>query len=89
MIHAYLQRWYLAKRVVLPDVFRFLLLPLRKLNLDKFKRDPLLDQNESGAACGTGRVGSIEFDDHDQRLKEESGKRPKGRLEDTNGKTII
>lgn len=89
MIQADLQSWYLAERVVLPDVFRFLVLPLCKVNLDEFKRDPLLDQDESGAAGSTGRVGSIEFDDHDQGLKEESGKRPKGRLEDPNGNDLI
>lgn len=85
MVQAYLQRRYLAEGVILPDVFRFLLLTLRKVNLDEFKRDPLLDQDESGAAGSTGRIGSVEFDDHDQKLSEDLGKSPKGRLEDPNG----
>jgi hypothetical protein len=85
MVQAYLQRRYLAERVILPDVFRFLMLALCEVDLDEFKRDLLLDQDESGAAGSTGRIGSVEFDDHDQGLKEESGKRPKGCFEDPNG----
>ncbi len=85
MVQAYLQRRYLAERVILPDVFRFLVLTLRKVNPDEFKRDPLLNQDESGAAGSTGRVGSVEFDDHDQELRQGLGKSPKGRLEDPNG----
>ena len=77
---AYLQRRYLAERVILPDVFRFLVFALHELDPDKFKRDPLLDQDEGDAAGITGRVGSVEFDDHDQELREELGERPKGRL---------
>jgi len=84
MVQAHLQCRYLAERVILPDVFRFLVLALRKVNLDEFKRDLLLDQDESGAAGSTGRVGSVEFDDHDQGLREQLGKRPKGQLKDPN-----
>ena len=50
---------------------------LRELNPDKLKWDARLDQGEGGAARSTGRVASVEFDDHDQRLRGEWGKRPK------------
>lgn len=70
--------------MILPDVFRFLVLALHEVDPDEFKRDPLLDQDESGAAGSTGRIGSVQFDDHDRELRLELGKRPKGRLEDPN-----
>jgi len=82
MVQAYLQRWYLAERVILPDIFRFLVLALRKVNPDELKRDLLFDQDKSGAASSTGRVGSVEFNDHDQEPRVELGKRLKGRPED-------
>ena len=86
---AYLQRRYLAERVILPDVFRFLVLALHELNLDEFKRDPLLDQDESGAAGSTGRVGSVEFDDHDQELRGDLGERPNLRVPVAGRQSII
>ena len=42
------------------------MLALRELDPDELERDLLLDQDESGAASSTGRVGAVESDNHDQ-----------------------
>jgi len=83
MDQTYLQYRYLAERLILPKVFRLLVLALRKLNPDELERDLLLDQDESGTAGGTGRVVAVESDDHDQELGGELGE-TEGRSEDRN-----
>ena len=60
------------------------MLALCKLNPDELERDLLLDQDESGAAGGTGGDSSVEFEDHGRELREELRKRETRRPGDPN-----